>query len=1210
MSLSSSQRAPPSPPDSLSSSPKSRTNNNSSSCISPRVSLSRPSSSLSTSASLQSLHKSVPTSSLQHTFSTTLSPGLDAAISTRLPSSPSSRSASSYHSPSVSPNPVAASYRAIRRDQDADDTSFELGSEFSSGDVAEAQGLMRSLGLDISLEEGEIPEDVSREMVSSDPAVSMSSMSLPPVLDAAVLSPSASISRSLRSHRERTQRVREDSEHGGAIPSSPEVMPSLSNAYSNKDTNNIHDNRHGSAMLSNSLSSSNSTTPMGNVTPVPALNLSTSHLTSGSPIDATSATSNVAPSSSVDTGISSLPSSSTTSSSLSSSNTFHTASSSASIPTSISASGSSVVDISLCGAMTQQPTTTAQKIVVSESGTIQLPPPASVVSNTHAAATNGSSLNPNAAEHIPAAFSPNPNDIDVAAAGDSSIVKIDLQHKTANVYINGLPPHCPEDQLFELAAPFGAIRSVRTFTRHIGEKESGYGFVLFESVESAEKCILALREFRNLHPTFSKQAHKIPGIPYTGPSPTHEQDDDEADVGHSQYTGATAGNAPDAAEALTFKTKMERLSDPTSTNLYIEGLPLSIDEPSLAALVSPHRIKSSRFFQTRLSNPPRIIAFVRLETRVGAEEVIERLHGRMVRGWNDPGSRISVRFADTNEQRELRRQERTGRGDESSSPSRLTIAQAALLNLRGRDQYRVQPVQVIGNRNGRGAAYGSGATTANQGYHDFSSNAHDMAAVAGSYHSGGALEYPFNSIPSSSSRRGLAQTAPYDQPISLPPPASANFQNSQNIDPAMAAILGTLRRNGVPFETDADHYDDLLQLGDYRYRQQQLRNGLQVLGEVDMNLGYSNQFQRLGGGVAQARGGYTPAEEFILQTHAASNGASGRRVHSSQTQPQFCADGPADFNVGVRGYRTQASTISVPQSQQQGSYYTGHGNGALPAVLEDEGQPTSVPQPPLTYTRSQILSIGNRMGITGSNPTRGYRGDRETSSSGQLPSQQQSNSLSQFSSNRTLNDHNHSQQVHVRSTTHPNSSTTSSSANQRHSQHNSMSIPKPRNIITDIMRTTTNTLKPRSNNSISANDNLKSNIANGIYNNPNDTTDGAPTYTGEVANNLSNGTIHYHQHHHNYKPNLDLYTQPLRHQARQLSQEFHQHQKSFRGDVHGVDTYDGTESGSPPLVSPALTYSSRGSAGTLSPSTPFVGSFAQATGGGTGFQGSGIESEA
>ena len=44
----------------------------------------------------------------------------------------------------------------------------------------------------------------------------------------------------------------------------------------------------------------------------------------------------------------------------------------------------------------------------------------------------------------------------------------------------------------------------------------------------------------------------------------------------------------------------------------------------------------------------------RLESRTACQEVIERLHGRMVRGWNDSGSRISVRFADSAEQRDLR----------------------------------------------------------------------------------------------------------------------------------------------------------------------------------------------------------------------------------------------------------------------------------------------------------------------------------------------------------------------------------------------------------------------------------------------------------------------------------------------------------------------------------------------------------------------------
>ena len=50
--------------------------------------------------------------------------------------------------------------------------------------------------------------------------------------------------------------------------------------------------------------------------------------------------------------------------------------------------------------------------------------------------------------------------------------------KTPNVYINGLAPHFPEDELFNLCNEFGPIRSVRTFTRHTKDTESGYGFVL------------------------------------------------------------------------------------------------------------------------------------------------------------------------------------------------------------------------------------------------------------------------------------------------------------------------------------------------------------------------------------------------------------------------------------------------------------------------------------------------------------------------------------------------------------------------------------------------------------------------------------------------------------------------------------------------------------------------------------------------------------
>ncbi|KAH9831186.1 uncharacterized protein C8Q71DRAFT_680457, partial [Rhodofomes roseus] len=235
--------------------------------------------------------------------------------------------------------------------------------------------------------------------------------------------------------------------------------------------------------------------------------------------------------------------------------------------------------------------------------------------------------------------------------------------RTPNVYINGLPPNFPEEELFKMTREFGNVISVRTFTRHVCDKPSGYGFVLFELIDAAEKCIESLRKYRNLHPSFSKQIHKIPGTVYS--SPTFQ---------------AAAG--AQCLPADSFKARMEQLKDNASTNLYMEGLPLSIDEMMLGALVKPYKICSSRFFQTRLSNPPRMIAFVRFESRTAAEEIIERLHGRIIRGMEDSGARISVRFADTTEQRELRRMERTSH-DGEHSPGRLSMAQAALLNLNG-----------------------------------------------------------------------------------------------------------------------------------------------------------------------------------------------------------------------------------------------------------------------------------------------------------------------------------------------------------------------------------------------------------------------------------------------------------------------------------------------------------------------------------------------
>jgi hypothetical protein len=83
----------------------------------------------------------------------------------------------------------------------------------------------------------------------------------------------------------------------------------------------------------------------------------------------------------------------------------------------------------------------------------------------------------------------------------------------------------------------------------------------------------------------SQQIHKIPGTAYgarygqdNSASSSASVSSVTSDCGfHSeqnQHSGS--GSGPEAEES--FKARMERLRDDTSTNLYIEGLPLSIDE--------------------------------------------------------------------------------------------------------------------------------------------------------------------------------------------------------------------------------------------------------------------------------------------------------------------------------------------------------------------------------------------------------------------------------------------------------------------------------------------------------------------------------------------------------------------------------------------------------------------------------------------------------
>ncbi|KAG0702175.1 hypothetical protein DFH29DRAFT_999553 [Suillus ampliporus] len=410
-------------------------------------------------------------------------------------------------------------------------------------------------------------------------------------------------------------------------------------------------------------------------------------------------------------------------------------------------------------------------------------------------------------------------------------------HRTPNVYINGLPPHFPEQELFALTRPFGEVKSVRSFTRHVSEKPTGYGFVLFSDVDSAEKCIEGLRKYRNLHPSFSKVGlfFSFNSIGYLAQCAYGET---EGWVIHQFiHRGVRVASA-------WRRLVLERL---------LAVLPLSIDEESLAALVHPYAIKSSRFFKTKLSEPPRIIAFVRLETRTAAEDTIERLHGRMVRGWNDPGCRISVRFADSAEQRELRRSERLSK-NEDQSPARLTIAQAALLNLRGQElQAHARKTQV--------------------------NHVRDIPIIGQPRD-----EIPLPSVHHSYPNLNLASVSAGNIPVSTSLPAHLGYP----YDSSPSTRYQDLASN--PYNDDLLHSLQNLNLGD-AYTGSTLgqehdvqRAHLQALANATLYTASAQPSVQQPRSQIQARNGFTPAEELILQAHARLREQQYQQLQTQQQQ--------------------------------------------------------------------------------------------------------------------------------------------------------------------------------------------------------------------------------------------------------------------------------------------------------------------------------------
>ncbi|KIJ43379.1 hypothetical protein M422DRAFT_253256 [Sphaerobolus stellatus SS14] len=85
--------------------------------------------------------------------------------------------------------------------------------------------------------------------------------------------------------------------------------------------------------------------------------------------------------------------------------------------------------------------------------------------------------------------------------------------------------------------PAAIAAACSTNTPQLYALASGYGFVLFDIVDAAQKCIDVLRSHHNLHPTFAKQAHKIarspPLVNITNPHPSAAAYVSELALAHS-----------------------------------------------------------------------------------------------------------------------------------------------------------------------------------------------------------------------------------------------------------------------------------------------------------------------------------------------------------------------------------------------------------------------------------------------------------------------------------------------------------------------------------------------------------------------------------------------------------------------------------------------------------------------------------------------------
>lgn len=563
----------------------------------------------------------------------------------------------------------------------------------------------------------------------------------------------------------------------------------------------------------------------------------------------------------------------------------------------------------------------------------------------------------------------------------------------------------------------------------------------------------------------------------------------------------------------------------------------------------------------------------------------------------------------------------------------MTIAQASLLNLRGQELRPPKAGPVVhaqpgGVRPIRPAVREFGNSVSMP---DFSSNTHlDLSSRVGD---GGGLEVDYSLAPGRnlSAGGGMGQgrgPSPGIYPYQSQPssnwsaqgPNQGHGHGQPSMDPAMVALLDSLRGNGVPYKAgDSDYMQNQRSVGvghhphppPHPLQHQNHLGASRSLG----NMSYSRPSP------AYTRSGYTATEEYIMRAHADSAAlaqAQAQAQYQQQQQQQAAErrrptpldlrrrqrgeegqdESGANIAVGLRGYRTQASIgrvgqeiISPPPITPSSSFQSMMGGFSSTMSEEDFHASAAAVR---NGFRQQLRSLAgnggrdrdvedNRMEnplSTRHNPhihPAHVNAQLSREPSGQYhqqPQQQQqvqrplvlSPLLASSSNNDSPNpndlvNYQHAS-THMRSTTLPQHKS-SSVRGKGHSHCNSMSIP-------------THKLRTPQHASVS--------VMNG---NPGVDAGGGVIYEGEhqqLQQSFSQDSNQQNANHGSMEAGA-AWTTNGEHGQPNL------HSHGSKSQYSSPNIYsDDPSSSSPSLISPTLTYSSQ-TPSTLSPATPFFGSF-------------------